>query len=391
MKISEILFWILIGLVFYTYLGYGILIYIIVRIKRLYGKKKSFKIDNYEPEVTILVAAYNEKEYVERKVINTKSLDYPPEKLHQIWVTDGSNDGTPEFLQQYENVQVFHQAERRGKIAAINRAMKLISTPIVVFTDANTTINKEAIKNMVALFSNPKVGGIAGEKRIKSNSEDDAATAGESIYWKYESSLKKWDAELSTTVGAAGELFAIRSELFIEPEPDTLLDDFMIAMRINMKGYSIQYDPEIYAMEEASANVQEELKRKIRIAAGGIQSIFRLLPLFNIFIYGLLSFQYLSHRVLRWTITPIALLVLLGINILIYNNSIVYQYILWMQLVAYSLSFIGYLLDKFKIKLKIAFVPYYFVMMNYAVFKGFLRYIRNKQSVNWERAMRRPT
>nr|WP_319398252.1 glycosyltransferase family 2 protein [uncultured Carboxylicivirga sp.] len=391
MKIPEILFWILIGLVFYTYLGYGILIYIIVRIKRIYGKKKSFKIDNYEPEVTILIAAYNEKEYVERKVINTKSLDYPPEKLHQIWVTDGSNDGTPEFLQQYENVQVFHQAERRGKIAAINRAMKLISTPIVVFTDANTTINKEAIKNMVALFSNPKVGGIAGEKRIKSNSEDDAATAGESIYWKYESSLKKWDAELSTTVGAAGELFAIRSELFIEPEPDTLLDDFMIAMRINMKGYSIQYDPEIYAMEEASANVQEELKRKIRIAAGGIQSIFRLLPLFNIFIYGLLSFQYLSHRVLRWTITPIALLVLLGINILIYNNSIVYQYILWMQLVAYSLSFIGYLLDKFKIKLKIAFVPYYFVMMNYAVFKGFLRYIRNKQSVNWERAMRRPT
>ena len=149
----------------------------------------------------------------------------------------------------------------------MNRGIKFVKTPIVIFSDANTLLGKDSIMRIAQMFADPKVGCVSGEKRIFNANEEAASAAGEGIYWKYESTLKRWDAELYSAVGAAGELFAIRTELFNEVEPDTLLDDFIISLRVAMKGYKIDYDPEAYAIETASANVKEELKRKIRIAA----------------------------------------------------------------------------------------------------------------------------
>lgn len=388
MKIIEIIFWFLLGTVVYTYLGYGLILFIMVRVKRFFGKRKRVPTNNFEPEVTILVAAYNEKDYVHKKVLNTTLLNYSSKKLHQVWVTDGSDDGTPDLLTKYPNIKVLHNDERKGKIAAINRAMKYVNTPIVVFSDANTLLSKNSIKKIVELFEDPKTGCVSGEKRIASEQKDAAASAGEGIYWKYESTLKKWDAELNSVVGAAGELFAIRTHLFEEVEPDTLLDDFIISLRIAMKGYSIQYNSEAYAIETSSANVKEELKRKIRIAAGGIQSIVRLLPLLNIFRYGLLSFQYISHRVLRWTLAPLSLPLIIILNALLLQVHSIYQVLFICQIIFYSSSFMGWILERKKLKVKILFVPYYFFIMNYAVFRGIIRYISNQQSVNWERAKR---
>ena len=388
MTFLELLFWILIGLVFYSYIGYGLVLYTLVSIKRWLSKPKAEYDDNYEPEVTLLIAAYNELDYIDQKVKNTRSLDYPSHKLKQLWVTDGSDDGTPDLLQKYTGLTVLHRPERNGKIAAINRAMQTVNSPIVIFSDANTDLGHESIRRIVALFRDPKTGGVSGEKRIIAHKSEDAAVAGESLYWKYESMLKRWDAQLNSTVGAAGELFAIRTELFQETEKDTLLDDFMIAMRIAMKGYSIQYDPEAYAIESASADVSEELKRKIRISAGGIQSVFRLLPLLNVFKYKTLSFQYISHRVLRWIPAPLALIVILVLNAILIPQGLVYWYAFIAQAVAYTFALIGWLAQKRKIRIKVFFVPYYFVVMNYAMIKGMVRYGLNTQSVNWERAAR---
>jgi cellulose synthase/poly-beta-1,6-N-acetylglucosamine synthase-like glycosyltransferase len=389
MKTLEITFWILLGIVFYTYLGYGIVLFVLLRIKRLYKKKKEVILTDEElPEVTLLIAAYNEEDFVAKKVENTLSLNYPQQKLHQMWCTDGSNDKTPELLAAYPDVVVLHKSERAGKIAAMNRAVKFVKTPIVIFSDANTLLGKESIRKIAEMFHNPKVGCVSGEKRIFNAENEAAAAAGEGLYWKYESTLKRWDAELYSAVGAAGELFAIRTELFNEVEPDTLLDDFIISLRVAMQGYKIDYDPEAYAIETASANVKEELKRKIRIAAGGIQSVIRLYPLLNIFKYGLLSFQYISHRVLRWTITPIAMILLLLVNIALAPFSTFFLVVLGLQILFYLSAYIGYVLEDKKLKVKIFFIPYYFYIMNYAVFMGFGRYIKKSQSVNWERAKR---
>ncbi len=395
MKYIEIIFWALLFIVFYAYLGYGILLFFLVQIKRIFSGKKKIINENYEPDVTLFVAAYNEKDYVDAKVKNSFEMQYPREKIHQVWVTDGSDDGTPDILRKFKDkgIEVYHEDARGGKIGAMNRGMQFIKTPIVIFSDGNTMLGKESVQRIVDMFKDPKVGCVSGEKRIFSK-DADAAVGSEGIYWKYESKLKKWDAELYSVVGAAGELFAVRTELFQEVEKDTLLDDFIISLRIAMKGYTIQYDPEAYAIESASANVQEELKRKIRIAAGGIQSIVRLSPLLNPFKYGTLSFQYISHRVLRWTVAPVALPLIFIANLILaihygFNNfSNIYTLLFYAQVVFYAASLLGWYFENKKIKVKPLFIPYYFFIMNYAVFLGFRRYLAGQQSVNWERAKR---
>lgn len=394
MIILEIAFWLLLFIVFYAYVGYGILLFVLIKLKRQFGAKKSATGNtDYEPEVTLFVAAYNEKDYVDAKVKNSLSLEYPAEKVKHVWVTDGSNDGTPDLLRTYNGIEVYHLDARGGKIGAMNRGMQFVKTPIVIFSDGNTMLGHESIRRIVNLFSDPKVGCVSGEKRIFGKEKDAAAGAGEGLYWKYESTLKKWDAELYSVVGAAGELFAIRTELFQEVEKDTLLDDFIISLRVAQKGYTIQYDPEAYAIESASANVKEELKRKVRISAGGIQSVVRLASLLNIFKFGTLSFQYISHRVLRWTLAPLSLLLMIPLGLIIAINEGIFKFgfysiLFWLQILFYAAALLGWYLENKSIKVKLLFVPYYFFIMNLSVFLGFKRYLKGSQSVNWERAQR---
>jgi len=390
----KIIFWSLLFIIFYSYFGYGILLFILVRIKR---SLRSIKIDEstdvYEPDVTLFITAYNECDFVSEKIRNSSALDYPPEKLSMVWVTDGSDDGTPELLSQHQGIKVYHQPKRNGKIGAMNRGMQFVKTPIVVFCDANTLLGRESVRRIVRLFRDPKVGCVSGEKRIFSKEKDAAAGAGEGLYWKYESALKKWDAELYSVVGAAGELFAIRTELYREVEKDTLLDDFIISLRVAQQGYTIQYDPMAYAMENASANVKEELKRKIRISAGGIQSVIRLKSLLNVFRYGTLSFQYISHRVLRWTLAPLALLLFFPAGLLLamkdgLTGLGLYSTLFWLQVLFYLAALLGWFLENRSIRVKVLFIPYYFFIMNLSVFLGLKRFLRGSQSVNWERAVR---
>lgn len=386
----EILFWVLLTIVFYTYLGYGILLVILVLIKQLFTGKPSDDGVFFEPSVTMFVAAYNEKDYVEEKVLNILGLDYPKEKLQILFVTDGSDDGTPELLSQFQGVKVMHREERSGKISAINRGMNEVENSIVIYSDANAMLNKQAIREIVKHYKDPKVGCVSGEKRIYKKNKDGAIGSGEGLYWKYESILKKLDFRLYSAVGAAGELFSIRTELHQDVEKDTLLDDFVISLRIAQKSYKIAYEPNAYASENASASIKEEMKRKIRISAGGIQSIIRLSSLFNFFKYHILTFQYVSHRVLRWTLSPLALFAMLPVNFLLMQNSVklIYEILFFGQIVFYIFALLGWYLENKQIRIKFLFVPYYFFFMNVCVFLGFLRYLRGNQSVIWEKALR---
>jgi cellulose synthase/poly-beta-1,6-N-acetylglucosamine synthase-like glycosyltransferase len=262
----QYLFWVFFLLLFYTYIGYGILLFFIVKIKLFFAKKQSLSINSL-PGVTLLVSACNEENHISEKIKNALDLDYPPDKIQFLFITDGSDDKTPEIVGQYKQIKLMHQPERQGKIMAVERAMPEVTGEVVVFTDANTLLNKEALKNIVRHFANEKVGVVSGEKRILHRDVDEAAGAGEGFYWKYESKLKQWDDELYSVMGAAGELFAIRTKLY-EPIPkDSLIEDFYMSFKIVEKGYKIAYEPDAYAMEEPSASVKEELKRKIRIAA----------------------------------------------------------------------------------------------------------------------------
>jgi cellulose synthase/poly-beta-1,6-N-acetylglucosamine synthase-like glycosyltransferase len=387
-----VLFWIAVGIVFYTFLGYGIVLFVLQKLKSIVSKqKKQPETPDEWPAITLIVAAYNEAYILEEKIANTLSLDYPADKFHCIFVTDGSTDNSSEIIQRHPRIQLMHEAERKGKIAAVDRAIEQAQTDILIFTDANTLLNKQALKNICKHYTNPTTGAVAGEKRVKIEETADA-TAGEGIYWKYESTLKKWDARLYSAVGAAGELFSIRKSLYEAVAPDTLLDDFMISMRIAMKGYRIAYAPDAYATEAASENTKEEWKRKVRISAGGIQSFVRLWTLLIPYPNPLFSFMYLSHRVLRWTITPYCLLLAFISNAWLVAAGEAhwfYTISLLAQAGFYGLAIIGWWQSTREMKSKIFFVPYYFCFMNAAVVAGLFRYLGKKQSVVWEKARRK--
>lgn len=381
-------------ILFYTYLGYGILIWFLVKIKEIFKPRSKNKLQDVELlDVTLLIAAYNEENVVSEKMANVESLDYPKQKLHIVWVTDGSSDSTVEMLKSYTNVKVLHKPKREGKTAAINRAMPYIDTPIVIFTDANAILNSQSIKEIVSLFADNKIGCVAGEKRVNIESKDNASSSGEGFYWRYESLLKKLDSKLYSAVGAAGELYAIRRNLFEKIPNDTILDDFVLSLQIASKGYRISYCPEAYAMEYSSDSMIEEEKRKVRIAAGGLQAVWRLCPLLNIFRYKLLSFQYISHRVLRWTITPLALFALLPLNVLLciqtYPACTFPAILLILQIIFYLLGFVGYALTKKNIKNKVLFIPYYFLFMNLNVIKAYPYLMKRNNTGIWEKAKRK--
>jgi cellulose synthase/poly-beta-1,6-N-acetylglucosamine synthase-like glycosyltransferase len=388
MKILEIIFWLSLFITFYAFLGYGIFLYFLVLIKRMFSSRKPAD-SSYQPFVSLVIPCFNEAPILDEKVANCRTLDYPADKLEIVFITDGSTDNSVEVLQKYPDIRVLHENRRGGKTAAENRAMKNISSEIVIFTDANTVLNREVIKNIVRHFADPKTGCVSGEKRVLTDDKD-TATAGEGIYWKYESLLKKLDSELYSAVGAAGELVAFRTALYREMPEDTLLDDFIQSMLIASEGYKIVYEPEAYAMETGSASIKDEWTRKVRISAGGWQSVKRLSGKITPANHFILWFQYISHRVLRWVITPFLLIVMFFVNLaLLFDGNPFYQVIFLLQLLFYIAAMAGWYLENRKTRLKILFVPYYFCMMNLAAIYGFKRFMSGPQKGAWEKAKRK--
>jgi poly-beta-1,6-N-acetyl-D-glucosamine synthase len=386
----ELLFWAAFAIVFYAFLGYGILLYLMVLIKRRFVKAKVAVEPVFEPEVTLVVPCFNEADILIDKIENCRQLQYAPNKLKLLFITDGSTDHSASVLRQFADIDVLHDNRRAGKTAAENRAMKFVKTPFVIFTDANTMLNSMAVKNIVRHFADENVGCVSGEKRIITDDADSASAAGEGIYWKYESLLKKLDSELYSAVGAAGELVAFRAALYKNLPEDTLLDDFMQSMSMAAAGFKIVYEPDAFATETASANVAEELKRKIRICAGGWQSINRLHKQLSIWRTPLLYFQYLSHRVLRWTVTPFLLLLMLALNVMLAaQGSLFFKYLLAAQCCFYLAAAIGLVLENKRVRFKPVFVPYYFCVMNYAVLAGLKRYLSGNQKATWDKAQRK--
>ena len=373
------LFWLCLAIVVYTYVGYGLILYLLVFIKRLAIKAKPLAdiTDDCLPEVTLMVCAYNEEDIISEKMSNIHSLDYPADRLHLVWVTDGSTDNTNSILSTYPDVKIVFSPERRGKSAALKHGIKEVSTEIVMMTDANTMLNPEAIREIVRLMQDPKVGCVSGEKKVMAKSDSDKAAQGEGLYWKYESTLKRLDSELYSAMGAAGELCVIRRQLMTDIPDDTLLDDFVISMEIVRMGYKIAYTSKAFAMEYGSADLHEESKRKRRIAAGGLQSSWRLRSLMNPLRHPVVAFQFVSHRVLRWTITPVCLFALIPLNtiLVLSGEGIIYTIIWILQILFYASALAGMKISK------------YFVFMNLNVFRG-MAYLLNNTSGTWEKAKR---
>lgn len=385
-----ILFWISLSVLFYCYIGYGLLLFGFNALKKLVSRAKIRAPAPAILPVTMIIAAYNEGPFLEQKLENTLAIDYPDGALEIIFVTDGSTDGSEKII-NHPSVIALHQEKREGKLAAITRAMQYVKSPVVVFSDANTMLNRECIKRIIMHYMHPGVGGVAGEKKIIRNSKTSVIGEAEGLYWQYESFMKKQDADFNTVVGAAGELFSMRSRLFAQLPGNLVLDDFVLSMKICLQGYKIKYEPGAFATESPSVSLEEEAKRKIRISAGAWQSIGYLKECLNFFKYPLLCFQYLSRRLLRWVVCPWMLALVFFTNIMLAGQHGLpgfYTWFLYGQLFFYGGALAGGLLLRSGRYIGILAVPFYFLFMNYCLVKGFFKFLRGTQTVLWEKSVR---
>lgn len=342
----------------------------------------------YYPTVSFIVAAYNEEDCIEKKALNSLELNYPKEKMEFIFITDGSTDNTHSILLKYPSIQVFHSPERKGKSAALNRAASIAKNDILIFSDANTILNKNACVNISRHYYFKETGGVAGEKKVISGpGSKNEVGHGEGLYWKYESLLKKLDSDFYSVVGAAGELFSLRRKLYEPVAENVILDDFIISMKVAEKGYRVIYEPNAYAMELPSFSLKDERKRKIRIAAGGFQAMKMLPGSLNVWKNFKLSFLYISHRVLRWTVSPLGLILALIANLVLFLTSdlAIYKILFAGQLLFYGMALLIMITGS---NFKLFKLSYYFVFMNVSVVVGFYRFLKGKQPATWEKARR---
>jgi poly-beta-1,6-N-acetyl-D-glucosamine synthase len=380
----EYIFWLSIFLIFFNYIGYTAVPFIF----RIFEKKRpAFQI--YQPTISFIVAAYNEAECIEEKILNSLSLDYPRNKIEFIFITDGSTDETPKIVAQYPLLRLLHSSNRKGKCDALNKAVAQAKNNILIFSDANALLNKEALKNIARHYQDSKVGGVAGEKKVLKTEKEEENVNSEGLYWKYESFLKKVDSGFSTVVGAAGELFSVRKFLYEHLEQNIILDDFMISMKIAQKGYQIRYEPDAYALELPSFSLKDEKKRKVRIAAGGFQAIKLLPGALQFWKHPRLTYLYVSHRVLRWVVTPLCLILSLLSSFLltIFSGILLYKYLFLCQFAVYLLVLVEAMFPLGN-RIGVIKIPYYFVFMNISVIQGFFRFLRKKQPSTWEKVKR---
>ncbi|CAM4012648.1 glycosyltransferase family 2 protein [Corallococcus sp. ZKHCc1 1396] len=336
------------------------------------------------PSVSLVVAAYNEADCIEQKLQNSLALDYPADRFEVVIGSDGSSDGTDGLVQKCTDPRVrLSPAPRAGKTTVLNRCIPSAHGDIVLLSDANTMIEPDAVRKLVRHFEDPEVGAVCGKLRLYNPTKQDYE---ESAYWSYESLIKMYEGKRGAVVGANGGLYAIRRSLFTQLPASTIVDDFVIPLRIMEAGYKVNYEELAVAHEETTEDYGKEFGRRARIAAGNFQSL-KLVPGLLLPTAGFPAFAFWSHKLLRWCAPALMVAALLA-NLFLLDSTF-YQVTLLGQALFYALAFLGKSgVFKSGAAKKAASVAYYFVTMNMAIAVGFWRFLRNSQRAAWDRTAR---
>jgi biofilm PGA synthesis N-glycosyltransferase PgaC len=375
------IFWSSVGIIFYTYVGFPALL-------ALWAKIRSRKIEtnpNYLPSVSLIIAAYNEEAVIESKLENCYALDYPAGQLEVIVAADGSDDRTAEVASNEPRAKVMYLPERRGKMAAINRAVAVAQGEILVFSDANNMYTRETLKELLAPFADSSVGVVTGRKAIDDGRGRELDKA-EGLYWRYESKIKVWESQIGSVTGVAGEILAIRRDIFRPPPIGTVNDDFVLAMQAAIDGWRVVYAPRAVSLEPASATLGDESIRRSRIVAGRYQALWQLLPAMLVR-RPVLAWQVISHKGLR-PLVPFAMIIA-GVS-----NLALLPLLSWARVVGalqgvfYSAALLGWLNERQGRRNRLLYLPYYFCRVNFAAVQGFRRFVGRQNNALWTKARR---
>lgn len=375
-------FWFFTALIVYTYFIYVIVLIVIHAV----AKHNAITSESFMPSISIIISAHDEGRIILEKIENCKKLDYPKDKLEILIGSDGSTDNTIKLASEsgVGYIKVFDFKERRGKVNVLKDLAGKAKGKILVFSDANTIYQPDAIKHLVKYFIDKRIGCVCGRLKLKSpNGSEEGEYEG--LYWRYESFIKSMEGELGVLLGANGGIYAVRKDLFPDIPSGTIIEDFVIPMTILEKGYRVIYEKKALAFEESSKTISDERKRKIRLGAGAYQALFMTLPMLNIF-KGLPSFAYWSHKVIRWLV-PFFMIAIFVLNMFLLKNDL-YRIIYLMQVIGYSMALLGWFSNRIGLHSKLLFLAYYFVAMNLSLFLGFFRFISGQQKVTWQRVAR---
>lgn len=367
----------LIILILYPYVFYPLILFILPKAKNATCRK----IAKYK--VSLYIAAYNEEAVIEEKLKNSLELDVGNSELEIVVGSDGSTDKTNEIVNRYaklhSNIRLLNFQDRAGKVNVLNRGIPLCNGDIVLLSDANAMYNQECLNNILPHFDNPQVGCVAGEKRILDSHGN--ISNNEGLYWKLESKIKVLEDKVSTVIGADGACYAIRKSLFKQLPKDTSVDDFLLSMKIVEQGYKIAYEPNAYSYEETGSNVHQEMKRKVRIAAG---NFYNLQYLKQFWTFDMVSFMYIGHKVLRW-MSPLLFLLLTLALVYMAINSVFASVLLCILLLSYIFPYLKYK-DKCSsiTDSKIGSICSYFYLTVWAQWLGYKKYLSGTQKAIWE-------
>jgi cellulose synthase/poly-beta-1,6-N-acetylglucosamine synthase-like glycosyltransferase len=337
------------------------------------------------PSVAIIISAFNEERHLQQRIDNLLALDYPAHLLRAYIGSDGSHDSTGAILGACQDPRIvgFAFEQNRGKASVLNDLVDRTTEPILAFSDANTFFERDALKRLVAHFSNPGVGGVSGELRLLGAGGDNQ----DSLYWRIEQLLKFLESRIGGLLGANGAIYAIRRSLWKPLASDTICDDFCIAMSVAATGHRLVYEPAAWAEEETPESIGDEYQRRVRIGIGNFQALCRHPEYLS---GGSLAttFAYVSHKILRWT-APHWLIVGLAASLALAIDSTAWLVFSLLQIAAYVGSGICYRISRSSRSLPSLFrIPAFLFALNWAFLVASRRYVTGRYSGSWRRTSR---
>ncbi|MDQ7051591.1 MAG: glycosyltransferase family 2 protein [candidate division KSB1 bacterium] len=375
----DVLFWAGIALIVYVYAGYPLLLLLLNSVRGGRAVRRA----NIEPDVTLIISAYNEEDVIVRKLDNSLHLDYPAKKLEILVVSDASTDKTDDIVRQYADrgVRLLRMPERGGKTVGLNAAVPQARGEIIIFSDANALYDRKVVRNMVRNFADPEVGVVTGESRYLIE-DGDTSTESENLYWRYELMLKKLESALGSVVGGDGAIYAIRKSLYRPMQPSDL-SDFVNPLQIVAQGYRNVYEPEAFSYEKGGESFEKEFRRKVRIVNRAWRGMVSMRRVLNPFRYGWFAVQAWSHKVLRWWVPAFMAMVLFA-NLMLLGTHPFYQASLLLQGLFYGLAVIGSARRSTRPMSRLVYIPYYFCLVNWASLRGIIENYFGRTYTTWE-------
>lgn len=377
-RAEQIVFWISAGTLAYVYVGYPLLVYLVSMLF-----PRSVARAEIEPSVTVLITAYNEETSIRAKVENTLAIEYPAEKIEILVASDGSTDATDDIVREFETlgVRLFRQEGRVGKTETQNNAIAKAKGEIVLFSDATTEYEPDVLRKLLPAFADESVGCVAG-RLIYVDKASSNVGKGARSYWNYETFIRSAESVACSLIGASGCLYAVRKASYVSMYAEAC-SDFLVCTMLYRQELRSVFEPSAVCFEDTNHRPSDEMRMRIRVISQTYTDLWRNVDMMNPMRSGFFAIELISHKVLRYAV-PVLLLALLISNMLLAGSSPVYSAILAVQVLFYLSAFIGWVLERFGVRLKFLVIPLYFVLANLASVIAFFRFMRGERVSTWK-------